>query len=50
MVFMVLYMAFSTSVFSVDLLNNPVRQIYDSCLISEDIEAETDSVLCRVVK
>ena len=31
-------------------LNNPVRQIYDSCLISEDIEAETDSVLCRVVK
>ena len=50
MFFMVLYMAFFTSVFSVDL-NNSVRQrFYDSCLISEDIEAETDSVLCRVVK
>ena len=39
MFFMVLYMAFFTSVFSVDL-NNSVRQrFYDSCLISEDIEA-----------
>ena len=51
MFFMVLYMSVFTSVFSADLLNNSVRQrFYDSCLISEDIEAETYSVLCRVVK